>query len=178
MMKFFVSDTHFGHANVIKLCNRPFKTVEEMDEALIERWNKVVTKCDDVYLLGDFAFRASIPVEYYLDRLKGKKHLIVGNHDSFWTKKVDLSKYFVSVDNMTIVDTGKGKATLCHYPLLEFDSKFMIHGHIHNKGKGLPYWEYLASMPNVLNAGVDINDFEPVLIDRLVLNNQKFKAID
>ena len=70
---FYTSDLHFGHSNIVRLCNRPFADVYEMDEALIDRWNQKVTNGDSVYILGDLMFRNEIPPEEYLCRLKGKK---------------------------------------------------------------------------------------------------------
>ena len=78
-MVFFTSDTHFDHANIIRFCNRPFATVEEMNEALIANWNRKVHRDDTVYIMGDMFFRTTDP-EPILQRLKGKKRLIVGNH--------------------------------------------------------------------------------------------------
>jgi len=80
-MTYFTADQHFGHANIIKLCNRPFSDVQEMDEALITNWNRRVTNGDTIYIIGDLFFRNSVPAEEYLKRLKGRKHLILGNHD-------------------------------------------------------------------------------------------------
>lgn len=174
-MNFYISDLHFGHENVIKLCKRPFSCVEEMDEYLIQEWNKVVHRDDRVYIVGDLIFRSKNPPEFYLDRLKGKKHLIVGNHDASWMSKVDFSKYFETVEKMTSVNTGKGKALLCHFPLLDFDEKFLIHGHIHAKAEKLDYWSFLKNADNVLNAGVDINGYSPVLFEQLFENNIRFK---
>ena len=81
MAVFFTSDTHFGHAAVIRSCERPFASAQEMDEALIARWNAVVAPGDAVYHLGDFCYRSDREAPYYLDRLHGKIHLIEGNHD-------------------------------------------------------------------------------------------------
>ena len=53
---FFTSDTHFWHVNIIKYCNRPFETIEEMNETIIEKWNSKISKDDIVFNLGDFAF--------------------------------------------------------------------------------------------------------------------------
>ena len=83
-MKIFVtSDLHFGHRNILKLGNgRPFATIEEHDEALIENWNKVVSTGDMVFILGDLSLRCDIAiVEANLKRLNGQKHVISGNHD-------------------------------------------------------------------------------------------------
>lgn len=66
MSNFYISDTHFGHSNIIRHCNRPFVNADEMDEVLIKNWNSVVTNRDTVYILGDFAFSKGIkqPSEY------------------------------------------------------------------------------------------------------------------
>ena len=175
-MNFFASDLHFGHENVIPLCNRPFSSIDEMDEYLIREWNKVVHRNDQVYIVGDIIFRAAKLPEYDLERLKGEKHLIIGNHDKSWMNKVDLTKYFKSVQWMTVINTGKGKATLCHFPTLDYEGKYMIHGHIHAKADKLEYWDFLKNHEAMLNAGVDVNGYKPVLIDELIENNIRFKA--
>ena len=131
---FFTADTHFGHANVIKFCARPFASAEEMDEALIERWNAKVKGCDTVYIVGDMFYRAE-NVEETLRRLKGRKHLITGNHDRSWMDKVRLEDHFIGVDRIVDVSDGERGYTLCHYPMLQWPHQkrtFMIHGHIHN----------------------------------------------
>ena len=102
-MVFFIADTHFGHKNVLKLCNRPFETIEQMNETFIENWNRRVTGRDSIYVIGDLFFRCEDP-ESILRRLHGKKHLIVGNHDSSWMSKVDAGKYFQSVELMEVED--------------------------------------------------------------------------
>lgn len=86
-MIYFTSDLHLGHANIINHCKRPFSSVDEMDERLISMWNARVQPNDTVYILGDLIFRSAAAPESYLSRLRGKKHLILGNHDSAWTKK-------------------------------------------------------------------------------------------
>ena len=96
-MIFFTSDLHFGHRNIIRLCNRPFSSIEEMDNLLIQNWNHKVNRNDTVYILGDLMFRNEKPPEEYLRQLKGKKHLLVGNHDRQWIKACDLSQFFESV---------------------------------------------------------------------------------
>lgn len=76
---FFTSDQHFGHANVIPYCNRPFRDLDHMRETLIEKYNSIVSDEDDVFHLGDFSLH---PRELLvLPQLKGRKHLIAGNHD-------------------------------------------------------------------------------------------------
>ena len=81
MTKWFTSDLHFGHRNVIPYCNRPFKDVEEMHKGLIEIWNNTVQEGDLVYVLGDFSLNKKYSREI-LPLLKGNKILVPGNHDA------------------------------------------------------------------------------------------------
>ena len=173
-MIFYTADLHFGHTNIIKHCDRPFADAAEMDEALIANWNSRVTNGDTVYIAGDLMFRIAGAPSIYLDRIKGKKHLIIGNHDSSWMKKADLSRYFESVSYMTVINNGKCKITLCHYPMMTFDSSYQIYGHIHNNKSNF-YWPLLKTMENALNAGVEVNGYQPVTFDELVENNAVFR---
>lgn len=76
MKDFFIADTHFGDKTILAYENRPFSCVEEMDAALIENWNRVVSEDDRVYLLGDIGDLRP------LQRCRGTKYLIKGNHDT------------------------------------------------------------------------------------------------
>ena len=80
-MNFYISDNHFGHKNIIKYDNRPFNSVEDMDEVMIDRWNSVVGDDDTVYILGDFSWYKEEKTLEILNRLSGRKVLIKGNHD-------------------------------------------------------------------------------------------------
>lgn len=80
-MRYFTSDTHFGHQNIIKFCNRPFDSVNHMNEALIANWNSTVTPDDVVFHLGDVALGPWAEWDRLLTRLNGYKVLVVGNHD-------------------------------------------------------------------------------------------------
>ena len=149
---------------------------EEMDKAMIQNWNDRVTGNDTVYILGDMFFR-STNAEGILKRLKGKKRLIVGNHDGSWMTKFDYARYFFSVDKFLETSDGKRSLTLCHYPMLSWKHakrSYMIHGHIHNDTRA-DFWPLIAARENVLNAGVDINSFKPVTFDELLENNRHFK---
>lgn len=149
-MKIFVtSDLHFGHRNILKLGNgRPFATIEEHDEALIENWNKVVSAGDMVFILGDLSLRCDIAiVEANLKRLKGQKHVISGNHDknkllaSLLTTNViaSLRNYFEYT--YTALDGSKQRFVMMHYPILEWNGcianpnrnqAIHVYGHIHD----------------------------------------------
>ena len=91
--------------------------------------------------------------------------------------KVDVSRYFASVDLMLELSDGCHALTLCHYPLLTWKhakKSYMIHGHIHNDTSA-DFWPLLAARDNVLNTGVDINGYQPVTFDELLENNRVFK---
>lgn len=173
-MFYYVSDLHFGHKNILEMCKRPFSSIEEMDERLVENWNKRVKKNDKVYILGDLIYKSTTPPEAYLERLKGEKVLILGNHDKWWVDKVDLTKYFSFVMRLDVINTGKGKATLCHFPMMDFEGRYLIHGHIH-ANTDMDYWSVLKNSDRTLNAGVDVNGFQPVTFDELLENNLRFK---
>lgn len=177
-MIFYTADLHIGHANIIKHCQRPFESVEEMNQALLHNWNKAIHRDDTVYILGDLFFRNSVPAEEYLQQMKGKKHLIVGNHDSSWMKKVDLAKYFDEVSHMAEIIDGSQRLTLCHYPMMSWNGcnrdAYQIYGHIHNN-RNDTYWPLLSESTLSLNAGVDINGFRPVALQELIRNNANYK---
>ena len=178
-MVYFTSDHHFGHRNILRLCKRPFSSIEEMDEVLIDNWNRKVHRNDIVYIMGDLMFRNEKPAEYYLERLKGKKHLLVGNHDGRWMKTVDLPTYVESVAMMQTFSDGQHKITGCHYPMMTWPSAglngYMVYGHIH-ANTDAAYWPLILSMPKMLNAGVDINGYSPVTFEEMEANNESFKA--
>jgi len=158
-VELFIADPHFGHANIINLCNRPFSNVEEMDETMVDNWNSVVHDRDTVRVLGDFAFRCDPSyAQKIFNRLKGHKHLIIGNHDRIaksltgWESMHDLAD--ISVEKQRII--------MCHYPLRAWDGAFrgswMLHGHCHNK---------LAPYYKSFDVGVDGHNFTPWTFDEV-----------
>ena len=182
MAVYFTSDLHLGHESILSI--RPqFGNMEEHDHFLIDRWNQKVKKNDEVYILGDFCFRAEKPVTDYLSRMKGRKHLIVGNHDGHWMKQLNnMADYFASVDYLKIMKFEKKQITLCHYPMLEWPgsryvesgTSFLIHGHIHSETDSAVFDYIKNHQPHALNAGVDVNGFEPVTFEELLENNRKW----
>lgn len=176
-MTYFIADPHFGHGNIIRHCGRPFRHVEEMDEAMLQAWNQTVGPQDTVYILGDLMFYCDDP-EYYLRRLPGKKYLVTGNHDKTWMSKLEkqkpgiLSQYFEEISPiMTIREDGR-KLILCHYPMYTWEDRkegsWHIYGHIHNAADITP-------VEHALNAGVEINGYRPVTLEELVENNRAFQ---
>lgn len=154
MRQLYISDTHFGHANIINFDKRPFKSVEEMDEALIQNWNEVVHKDDTVNILGDFCWQKASRWIEILKQLKGNKILIRGNHDlkSF---PHELKNYFAVVsEQLGIVDEGR-KVILNHYPQPFYwhdtDEKvYMLYGHVHNTAEAEEVEKLRKYIPTVL----------------------------
>ena len=126
-------------------------------------------------------------LEEYVAQLMGRKHLIVGNHDEYWLKNEtkNVHKYFESINYMDLIKDGEKSITLCHYPMFEWnrsryiisqeDSMFWhVHGHIHNTQDCDAYKLIREKLVCALNAGVDINNFEPVTFEELLANNNKW----
>lgn len=176
-MNYYIADTHFGHKNCIKFDNRPFATIEEMDETMIANWNAVVRASDDVYIIGDFCYRASKSPLWYLRRLNGRKHLIIGNHDRHLLDDEEAMKEFVSVDKMTYVKDGEYTITLCHFPMAEWNQyhrgAWHIYRHIHAHTEGC--YQFLKDEERALNAGCMMNGFIPVTMEQLIKNNREFR---
>lgn len=133
-MKYYISDWHYGHANCLAFDNRPFTNVEQMNEALIERWNSAVKPGDTVYVLGDMFWcnaNTAIPV---LESLSGQIFLVKGNHDRCNVKQFK-SKFVKITEYMEIEDEGR-QVVLCHYPIPCFKNHFYgwyhLYGHVHN----------------------------------------------
>lgn len=180
-MVLFASDIHFGHENIINYCKRPYANVAEMDRSLIDNWNRKVKKNDTVYIMGDLVWNKKLLAEY-MGELAGKKILIVGNHDADWCRREDCKKHFESVTPYLETHLNCHPVTMCHYPMLEWMSSredtprklgYHIHGHIHNNVR--EEYKALYLRFNALNAGVDVNNYEPVTFEELIENNMRFK---
>lgn len=167
---FFTSDTHFHHTNILRFCNRSFKTVQEMDEELIKRWNEKVGPDDIVYHLGDFAWGGSEVWNSIIPRLNGHIHLIVGNHDEKNLRQ-GYMHYFESVEYQQHIYVEGKSIYLNHYPFLTFggvyrgkESCWQLFGHVHTQkgssGKDKGRLQYL--FPTQYDVGVDNNDYAPV----------------
>lgn len=168
-MNYYISDTHFGHVSVLNFDNRPFASVEENDRVLMENWNARVTDKDDIYIVGDFAYRNEKPEEWYLSRLKGKKHLIIGNHDKKLLANESAMKYFESVEKMMHVTDGGHQICLCHYPMAEWFGFYKGHhhifGHIHNHEDETA--KFMRTRERAFNAGCMLYGYMPVTFAEL-----------
>lgn len=157
MSIYFTSDTHFGHFNIIKYCNRPFSTSEEMDNIMINNWNEVVQPEDEVFHLGDFSL-GSNPASYYLDRLNGKINLIVGNHEKSALRE---KNRFYSINDLLEVSVEKQRIVLCHYAMKVWNKSHHGSWHLYGHSHGT-----LPDDPNALSLdiGVDCWNYRPVSI--------------
>lgn len=183
-MLFFTADHHFNHTRIIEYCNRPFATVEAMNEALVERWNAVVRPDDTVLHLGDLSFDGP----RWAERLNGMLWLCPGNHDRChpvhhrWKREV--KRYWdhgIEVVNTQGVQSlpvyvNAGFVMFSHFPFagdsqpedrytrfrpteLQPPARVLLHGHVHTAWK---------RRGNCINVGVDVWDYAPVSVDRLV----------
>lgn len=161
----FSSDTHYYHGNIIKYSSRPFSSVEEMNEVMIERHNALVKPGDIWYFLGDFAFAKNRKEhDAILERLNGKKIMITGNHDrSSCYGSIQWDEVYDRVLEVEIIP-GEPAWTLAHFPHLSWNRShhgaFHLHGHTHGS---LPFDLKVRR----LDVGVDTHDFKPWSVDEI-----------
>lgn len=176
-MNLYISDLHFGHANVIKFDGRPYADVEEMNHCLIENWNSRVSKADDVWIVGDFCYRSGKDPTWYLKRLTGRKHLIIGNHDNVILQNPKAQQYFETIDKIGFVKDGEEQIILCHYPIADWKSmhhgSWLVYGHIHNRRDDT--YEFMKTRERALNAGAAVNHYTPASLSELITNNKAFQ---
>jgi calcineurin-like phosphoesterase family protein len=192
-MRFWTSDLHIGHENIIKFCDRPFTNTDHMREEIIRRWNEVVGPEDDVWLLGDIVMgNARVNLEH-LRRLNGRKRLVTGNHDKIWrgNKPGYAERWWpeyaaAGLDIITdgeSVDTELGGRTVrvSHFPYYDIarhedkyadhrpkdDGHWLICGHVHQA------WKVSGRQ---INVGVDVWDFTPVS-DEVLIRTIKGEAV-
>lgn len=171
MNTFFTADLHFDHANIIEYENRPFSSVEEMNQELIERWNNKVEKDSNVYILGDFCLtNRGERIKEILNQLNGNKFLVRGNHDKIVDKKW-VREQFCWVKDYYKLNYCNFKIILFHYPILQWNGKhhnyLHFYGHVHSN---IPEYSPLA-----YNVGVDVNNYEPLsfaeILNKIHLQN-------
>jgi calcineurin-like phosphoesterase family protein len=173
MNYFFTSDTHFGHENIIRLANRPFSSVEEMNETLIERWNERITKNDVVYHLGDFMWRQNrVTAVTLMQRLHFKEfHWIRGNHDYDSIIKA-ISHYVSDIQLMAEVNLPDCPLiTLIHYPMQSWNKSlhgsWQLFGHHHNTTGAALLDPAIVVRPTQMDVSVEGHDFYPWSLDEI-----------
>jgi calcineurin-like phosphoesterase family protein len=182
MTRYYTSDTHFGHVNIIELCERPFADVDEMNAAMIERWNSVVRPRDMVIHFGDVAMGKIADSLPLVGQLNGRKVLIPGNHDRIFSRMTqkqrdrflpEYAKVFdIILEEQSQLRVGDEWVNACHFPYVgdshgedryadmrpEDDGNVIVHGHVHEE------W---VQNGRQINVGVDVWDFMPVHEDQL-----------
>ncbi|HYG17136.1 MAG TPA: phosphoesterase [Bacteroidia bacterium] len=162
-MIWFTSDNHFGHTNIIKYTKRPFTSVDEMDETMIERWNERIGPNDDVYHLGDVGLCPADQLREILDWLNGNIHLIVGNHEGAALQCKKRFQWVKDYYELKVPDedapNGSQKIVLLHYAMRIWNGchrgTFHLYGHSHGTLTDDPFMRSL-------DAGVDSHNFYPI----------------
>lgn len=177
-MIYLTSDLHLGHSSIIKHCNRPFNSVQEMNDKIIANINDMVRPNDELYILGDLYFgeKQTLNTFEYAKKIKCKHiHFIKGNHDMSikdMNKLNEEYKVFETISSYSEIKYNNNKFILCHYPFMDntwnraMHGSFDLHGHIHSnknyneeqKKKGILRYD----------VGVDANVYYPVLIDDIL----------
>lgn len=173
MAIFLISDTHFGHKNIIKYCTRPFRDKYEMDRVMIDNWNRTVSHDDTVIHLGDFAFLSQDLTREVIESLNGNKILVMGNHDTRG------EAFYLRAGFKEVYDLAPGMVikytTFCmsHYPYRDTMQKErghlinrapvrmgtpLVHGHVHT------LW---SVRENMVNLSVDVRNFYPVPLEQV-----------
>lgn len=164
MTDWFTADQHFGHKNIIKYCDRPFSSIEEMDSEIISRWNSVVKPSDNVYVLGDFTLQTN--ALRYGELLIGNKFFIQGSHDYRWFGNVPHWNYLPPIHSLRYKRKGDHPLVivLCHYSIRKWYKShygsYHLYGHSHC-GINDP-------LPNSMDVGVDCHNFYPVSLEQVL----------
>lgn len=157
-MIWFTSDTHFGHENIIRFCNRPYESLEEMDDTLLENINSLVKPHDTLYHLGDFAFNSH---KQYRERIECKNvHLVLGNHDK--QKRQVYEALFSTVKNLSFVNWQCERIILCHYAMRRWNGSHYGSWHLYGHSHGT-----LPGHGKSFDVGVDPNNYKPVSFDQV-----------
>ena len=172
-MIWFTSDLHFDHTRILQKHPTRGASIEEMHERIISNWNAVVAHRDEVWVLGDFAWRASMAEDRFR-ALRGQKHLVVGNHDAGATRRLP----WKSVRELHRWRHHGLRAVLCHYPILSWPGAhrgaWMLHGHTHG----------LLQEPEPttrLDVGIDTHpEFRPYSLDEIIASmaDRSYFAVD
>ena len=160
MTEYVIGCTHFGHAGIIDLANRPFENVDHMNRSLVQNWNRVVRPGDTIYHLGDFAWSDHL---YWADQLNGTLVLIGGNHD----RKNPMR-------SIPYLEIRRDKKLWClfHYPIEEwngwYSGSFHVHCHTHD--------QRIITAPGRFNCTVEANNYAPISLEKVRFELTKHEA--
>ena len=164
----FTSDQHFGHEKIRVLCDRPFESVEEMDETMIASWNSVVKPKDTVFQLGDFILCNIEAAKQIRQRLNGKICLIRGNHDKISEQMTNAFEWIKDYHELKIPDSdsseGYERIVLSHYAFRVWNRSHKGSWHLYGHSHG-----GLEEDPESLSfdVGVDCNNFLPLSYEQV-----------
>jgi len=181
MKYWFTADYHINHANIIKYCNRPFSSVEEMNDTIIKNHNDRVKPEDWVFFVGDFSFKNSkggkegeglpIKAEEIIKKLNGRFIFIKGNHDRNNSLKTIIERL--------VIKYGKFRINLVHNPeFIDYTYPLNFVAHVHNHWKFRRYIKEEGGKTyttDAINVGVDMNDFRPKTFEELYSDYKKWE---
>ena len=159
---FFTSDTHLGHANIIRFCQRPFDSLEEMDAELVRRWNAKVGEKDTVYHLGDVSFHKKPEAAKLLWSLNGNIILIAGNHDEKLLKHTWFNSRFLEIHSILERKVNDQRIVFCHYAIEAWNKQHYGSWHVHGHSHGS-----LKSFGKRLDVGTDCFGYSPASFDEV-----------
>jgi calcineurin-like phosphoesterase family protein len=154
MRTFVTADMHFNHSNIIRYCKRPYDDVDDMNNCLIENWNKTVSKDDYVYHIGDFCFNRLEGgifkgLNYWASKLNGNIIFLSGNHD----RSMAIKSLTIHVGNKQVFIRHNPTYFKCEIPN---GTHYVLCGHIHDKWSRRKLGDV-----DIVNVGVDVSDFKP-----------------
>ena len=169
MKRYLIADTHFGHANVIGYTGRPFRDVSHMDLSLIWNWNETVQNEDLVYVLGDFTLsRRTDIISHLLQRLNGRKILVMGNHDTRKPRDYIAAGFEVALRKPIMIEPG---VILMHEPFEDLSlicpNYIYFFGHVHEKHCPMDDYE------NCRCVSVERIDYRPIEFDQALSEMKK-----
>ncbi len=200
-MRYYIADLHFFHGALNdKMDRRGFASVEEMNEYMIEKWNKKVRKNDDVVIIGDLSWGNVQETNALLQRLKGKLYLVCGNHDRFVNNKEMNPDRFKWIKHYAELSDNRRKVVLCHYPIMCYNGQYrvdekgepktyMLYGHVHDTQdeRLIEQFQEITrkmmvtdaqgnerSIPcNMINCFCKFSDYEPLTLDEWIVCDKR-----
>jgi len=167
-MEFFTADQHYEHAEMINHCDRPIKKIQQMDQHIIFKHNEVVTDKDTVWNIGDFSMLSpefTGRIERKRRKLKGRQHLVLGNHDRLKPQNYVEICGFITVHTAYWFERAGYRFVLAHDPSVYTacgKDDVLLHGHLHK------LYQHLLPDRRVINVGVDVWDFAPVSFKQIL----------
>lgn len=179
MNNYYISDLHLGHSNALCFDSRPFSTLEEQDEQIIQNINSVVTPQDNLYFLGDISWYSPEKTIELLNQINCKnRFLVIGNHDRI-AKDSHVKKLFQGIYDLKRINDNGRIVVLCHYPLAVWDQShrgsYHLYGHVHRNvaDNGMNDTHTILNHPemkNAYNVGcmLDYMHYTPKTLDEII----------